>query len=187
MMKKRAFQNCLTRHKDHVYSYTLYMLKNKEDAEDVTQDVFIKLWNYWDRVDKQYVKGWLLKVAYNRCIDLIRQKKTTGEQAKMRNDIEITKLVCEMDSSQNPDAYLNENEMRIVLLKAMEQLPEKTKSMLLMHYFQDLKYETISEIMETSLSSVKVSIFRGKKILRSLLLDYYPERVKGQSDEMVMS
>ena len=183
-MKKNAFQKYLNEHKDRIFSYNYYLLKNREDAEDVTQEVFIRLWNNREKVDKKSMRAWMVRVAHNRCIDLIRQKKAVAGREKISASVEPETLKSEDDSYSNPTLKYELSETHKSLTAAMETLPEKTRSVLLMHYFQDLKYESISKILNTSISSVKVTVHRGKKMLRLALADDYPERVRSQRDEV---
>lgn len=186
-MKKRAYHKVLQEHKDRIYSYAFYFLRNREDAEDVTQEVFIKVWQHWDKIEKQRIAAWLTRVTHNQCVDMTRRKKTGNQHRVIAGDFDLSR-VSDKDSTQsNPESSLEFSEMQATLLEAMKALPEKTQSMLLMHYFQGLKYETIGEILDTKISAVKVAIHRGRKSLKKILAENFPERVGTRENECAMS
>ncbi len=168
--------------RDGIYSYLCYLLKNREDAEDVTQEVFIRLWNHWDRVDQARVKSWLMRVAHNRSIDLIRQKKTVVSQGRIMSPLEYVER--SMSAEGTPETIYENNEKHAAILTALKQLPEKMHSILLMHYFQGMKYKEIGEILNITISDVKVSVHRGKKLLRDSMIMQEANCLMGAHDEV---
>lgn len=174
-MKKIAFKRILRRHKDCVYNYSLYFLQNHEDAEDVTQEVFVKLWQNWDNIDRNKVKAWLMRVAHNMCIDQVRRGKALATNFNTSAPIDLESLPIKSDMNVDPELYYEFTEMQKALLTALNTLPERTKSMLLLHYFQGLKYEAIGEILNTKVGTIKVAIYRGKKMLRKFIETQFQE------------
>ena len=174
MMKMGVFQNLLMEHKDRIYSYALYFLRDRDDAEDVTQDVFIKLWEHKDRIDKQRMVAWMMRVTHNRCIDIIRQRK--GNQRLNGTDGYLERTVADDHPGAHPETVFEASETQRMLLTAMDTLPERTKSMLLLHYFQGMKYEEIGEILDARVSTVKVAVHRGRKALKEVLSDQFSEK-----------
>lgn len=174
-MRRVLFKRFLGEHESRVFGYAFYFLHNREDAEDVTQEVFLRLWRYWDRVDRDRMAAWVMRVTHNCCIDWIRSKKTSVLQQRSRVDVDA--LVSNADGDSDPESQYVLTEEQKVLLDAMETLPEKTKSMLLLHYFQGLKYEEIGEILDTKVSTVKVAVHRGRKVLRDVLREQFPENM----------
>jgi len=179
-MKKTEYQDVLRETRDKVYSYLYYLLKNREDAEDITQEVYIRLWNHWDRVEQPRVHAWLMRVAHNRAIDLIRQHRTANTREKLVSPIEH--IENRLAAEGTPESVLEQNEKQRSLLRAMDQLPEKTKSILLMHYFQGMKYKEIGTSLNMTLSAVKVSVHRGKKLLRDAMLVQKTTVLQGAGD-----
>ena len=183
-MRKGVFQNLLREHKDRVYSYAFYFLRDRDDAEDVTQEVFIKLWEHKERIDQRRLVPWMMRVTHNRCIDMIRQRKGNRRLNGAGGFLEQT--VADADPSAHPGSRLEASETQRLLLEAMDALPERTKSMLLMHYFQGLKYEEIGGILNAKLSTVKVAVHRGRKALKEALSDQFTERAGERSHESAM-
>jgi len=186
-MKKNEFKKILHTNKNRVFSYAFYLLRNREDAEDITQEVFIRLWKNWDSIDRKKVVGWMMRVTHNCCIDLMRQKKASANQLRSAGRVDSESALLKSDTNTDPELQYEFTETQRVLLSAMEALPERTKSMLLLHYFQGLKYEAIGEILNTKVSTVKVAVHRGKKVLRQVLAEQFPERMGKCPNECAMS
>ena len=176
-MKKSAYQKILRDQKDRLYGYALYFLRDREDAEDVVQEVFIKLWQHWDRVDRKHTVAWMMRVAHNQCIDVVRQRKMSATRQNDWNRVEQTAFLADSEGEGHPEAQFELAETQKTLLMALDELPERTKSMMLLHYYQGLKYEEIGKILDAKVSTVKVAVHRGRKALKDILSEQYPERV----------
>ena len=174
-MKKRQYQHIVNEQKDRIFNYAFYHLKNREDAEDVTQDVFIRLWNHWPEIDRNKTTPWLLRVTYNRCIDIVRRRKNYENRMQDSIHQSFENVIADQTRHNRPDAQMEISDTQRTLLKAMDLLPEKTKSILLLHYFEGLQYKTISEILDLNVSAVKTAVHRGKKVLKDNLKTHYPE------------
>ncbi len=175
MMKKASFPKLVQQHKDRVFGYSYYFLRNREDAEDVTQDVFVRLWQHWDEIDQHKIKAWVMQVAHHRCIDFTRKRKRIHEDVYETTSHPGKIAYPPSSAMQNPDEQFELNETQRLLLNVLEGLPERTKSMMLMHYFQDLKFDTIAEILDININTVKVTVHRGRKMLKSAIEREYPE------------
>jgi RNA polymerase sigma-70 factor (ECF subfamily) len=178
MNKKAEFKKLVEQHKDRVYSYAAYMLRNWADAEEVTQTVFLRLWENWERIEKVKLKAWTMRVAHNSCIDHLRKRKVSATRVVQLASDELALLPGGNADRGNPAMEHEQNELRILVLSAMNTLPERTRGMLLLHYFQGMPYEAVGDVMDATLSSVKVTIHRGKKKLREIILERSPEVVE---------
>ncbi len=173
-----TFEKILAEHRDRVFSYAFYVLGNRQDAEDVTQDVFIRLWRNLGDIDLSRRKSWIMSVAHNRCIDLARSRKRTVHR---REDPDM--LATDTDSApvsleMNPGLRSESRETRRLLLQALRKLPVRSRSMLVMHYYQGLKYRTIGEMLDLNINTVKVEVHRARKELRKILAGDFPERAE---------
>ena len=174
-MKKASFPKIVQQHKDRVFGYSYYFLRNREDAEDVTQDVFVRLWQHWDNIDKNKIRAWVMQVAHHRCIDFTRKRKRIYQDA-YKTASNPNGLVHQLSTEmQDPNEQFELNETQRLLLHVLEGLPERTKSMMLMHYFQDLKFETIADILDVNINTVKVTVHRGRKMVKEVIEKKYPE------------
>ncbi|MBN1892914.1 RNA polymerase sigma factor [bacterium] len=175
-MDHGTFKKFVQTHKNAVFSYATYLVRNRQDAEDITQDVFVKLWQNMDKIDKNKTKAWIMRVAHNLCIDQIRRNKSLRSgPSEEGNQAVFVQNPGFHDA--DPEGYMEFREMQKEILEALARLPEKTRCVLLMHYFQDLKLDTISDIMNENLNTVKVTLHRGRKLLHAELKSRYPDRV----------
>ncbi len=175
-MKDRIFKNLLKEHKNRVYSYALYFLHNREDAEDITQEVFIRVWKYQDRIRGKTVVPWLMKVTHNCCIDCIRKRKSERRNNYTESMDEFDTISSDLDNYSSPESSYELSEMQKELLNALQTLPDKTRSMILLHYFQGMRFDEIGEIFGTKSGTVKVAVHRGRKMLREILKEQFVEK-----------
>jgi len=173
MMKRYAYRHFLSQTQDRVFSYASYMLRNREDAEDVTQEVFVKMWKHWDTIRKEKRDSWILRVTHNECIDLLRRKSSPQRAWTTLDDAVNNRIVAL--SSISPEQELESGEMQKAILASLAGLPDKMQSMMLLHYYQGVRFEEIAEILGMSLSAVKTGMHRARKQLRGVLEKRYPE------------
>jgi len=162
------FKEILRLHRDRVFSYALYYLRDRDDAEDVTQDAFLRLWQKRREVDPQRTEAWLVRVAHNLCIDRTRRLKTVRKRLG-NPDQRIVADIPATGGGSAPDHRLQRDQTRAVLLEAMAGLKEETRSALIMHYFQGLKLDEVADILGKKTSTVKVQLHRARRALRRVL------------------
>jgi RNA polymerase sigma-70 factor, ECF subfamily len=172
-MDHAAFQKLLKKHQDDVFSHAYYFLRNREDAEDVAQEVFVKLWKYGSAVDEAKAGAWLMRVTHNQCIDCHRRRSKVRNAAGAGRDGSPANRIAD-ENSADPETEFELTQKQQALLSAVQNLPETPRSLLLLHYFQDLSLESIGEIMGMSTGSVKVAIHRGRKRLKEVLAGQNP-------------
>lgn len=178
-MKKKIFKNFLNQHKNSIFSYAIYLLHNKEDAEDVIQEVFIKLWKNWNRIQPGKHFSWIMKVTHNCCIDKIRKRKNFQFSDQPVDSLDMSNSNDYSNVILNPEKQYAIIEKQEMLYSALKKLPEKQKNILLMHYFLDMKIKTISETLDIKESTIKVTLFRSRKTLRTLLTDKFYKKIGG--------
>jgi RNA polymerase sigma-70 factor (ECF subfamily) len=156
------FSYLVERHKDVVFSIALKVLKNRNDAEEMAQETFIKAYNSLGsfRGNAQF-STWLYRIAYNNCISEIRKRKITFASTD-----EV--VVAEETEEMNFDGMKEENRARAVK-EAMEKLPEEEYTILLLYYFEEKTVDEICEITRLSESNVKIKLFRARKKMNSIL------------------
>jgi RNA polymerase sigma-70 factor (ECF subfamily) len=167
-MTNAQFQNTLAMHKDRVFRYVFYFVKNREDAEDVTQDVFCRLWINRDSIQKDKTGTWLMRVAHNVSLDCVRKKdrKIASLDDPAYRKVQVPSV---SGSEGNPEKHLERNENQSAVLSALDKLPDRTRCMLLLHYFEEMTYEEIGTIMDATVTAVKVNVHRGRKQMKSLM------------------
>jgi RNA polymerase sigma-70 factor (ECF subfamily) len=168
-MKRQLYQELLVGHRDRIYSQALYSLRNTHDAEDVTQEAFLKLWDHYGDIDPAKVEGWLLRVTHNLCIDQARRRKALANNFGHPDPDAVDSLVAPQGALVDPDAGLLLDERQQALLDALATLTTETRSVMLMHYFQEMKLQDIGDELGKSVSALKVQIHRARRSLRLVL------------------
>ena len=172
-MKKTKFKIYISLYKDIIYNQAYYFTKSTEDAQDITQDVLIKLWYNLDDVARKSAKAWLLRVTKNLCIDRSRQKRELLASAVAVNFDGGEFQLEQEDYGLNPEQEIINLDSRERIMNAIHQLPEKIRNVVIMREIQDLKYEDIAAALEIPINSVKVYLFRGRKLLFEHLKPFY--------------
>lgn len=168
-MKRQIYTELLASHKDRIYSHALYSLRDAHDAEDVTQEVFLKLWDRYEEIDPEKIGGWLTRVTHNLCIDQSRRRKAQRNNFGQPDHEAVDRLVAGAGSLGDPEHNLRLGQRQKALLDALETLTPETRSVMIMHYFQDMKLHEIGAALDKSVSALKVQIHRARKSLRLVL------------------
>ncbi len=157
---RALYQQAIDQHRHRVFSFAHYSLRVREDAEDVTQDVFIKLWQHWKKIDHEKLGAWLMRVAHNSVIDHIRKQRP--QQANLDRFAEVEDQV----GDENEAASLDQDKFKKRVQTAIQALDDPFRSIVIMRDIQGLSYEEIQGSLELSASQVKVYLHRGRRKLR---------------------
>jgi RNA polymerase sigma factor (sigma-70 family) len=155
-MTEREYNECVTTYADNVYRFILKNLRHEEDARDVVQTAFEKMWRNKDNVDAEKSKSYLFTVAYHQMIDHIRKVK----RIQLREDFNE-----EMKVQDRPV-----NNLKKILDEAINRLSETQKSLVLLKDYEGYSYEEIGEIMNLNPSQVKVYLHRARVQLKEYLV-----------------
>jgi RNA polymerase sigma-70 factor (ECF subfamily) len=157
------------------------MVRDRELAEDLSQDVFVRTFNNLDRYDRSYrFSSWLFKIAYNLTVDHLRKRELPvisvhgAPDALTPERQEATSLSLESDE-EAPDDRLVAKELAGELEEAIAGLREDYRTAILLRHVEGRPYEEISEIMGIPLGTVKTYIFRARRELRAVLSESYGE------------
>lgn len=165
-MEKGEFQELVRQHRDRVFTLAYYSLRNREDAEDVTQEVLIRLWNHWRRLDGDHLKAWLVRVTKNACVDAVRRRQTRRRHEKAGDDEELERTP---GSQATPERAAESAAFRRRLSEALAELPEPYRGIVILREVQGLAYDEIAAAVDKPLNTVKVYLHRGRKMLREQL------------------
>ena len=155
-MTEREYNECVTTYADNVYRFILKNLRHEEDARDVVQTAFEKMWRNKDEVDAQKSKSYLFTVAYHQMIDHIRKVKRIQLREEFSDEMKV----------QNRPA----NNMKKVLEDALSRLSEIQRSLVLLKDYEGYSYEEIGKITGLNQSQVKVYLHRARLQLREYLV-----------------
>ena len=157
--------NLLVRaYQQRVYSHVRKMVIDHDDADDVTQEVFIKIHKYIGnfREDSQLFT-WIYKIATNECLSFLQRKKR-------RFFLPIGDVTGELSAKLDSQPGLSGDEIQLKLQKALLQLPDKQRLVFNMKYYEDLTYEQISEITNTSVGALKASYHHAVKKIEEFVI-----------------
>lgn len=156
-MTEQDYNNCVEEHSNGVYRFIVKNIRSTQDAEDIVQSAFEKLWVNRERVTPLKAKSYLFTVAYHQMIDVIRKenkKPTTNEF------MEVDQVTHQTNS-----------ELKQNLLSAVNLLNPTQKSLVLLKDYEGYSYQEIGEIMNLSESQVKVYLHRARLFLKTKLLE----------------
>jgi RNA polymerase sigma factor (sigma-70 family) len=170
-----AFRQIVETRKSLVYNTVLGLLQNPEDAEDVTQEVFIKVYEVIHQFKgESSFSTWLYRIAVTKSLELIRKGKRKkrfafitslfGENNEIRHD---------PPNDIHPGVIMENREHASKLFEAIRQLPENQRVAFTLHKVEGVPYQEISEIMQLSVSAIESLIHRAKTNLKKILKDYY--------------
>ncbi len=155
-MTAREYNICVTRYADNVYRFILKNLGHEEDARDVVQSAFEKLWLNKDNVENERSKSYLFTIAYNQMIDHIRKHKRVHLRDEFREEARI------LNQPQH--------NMKKVLDEALARLSETARSLVLLKDYEGYTYEEIAAITGLNDSQVKVYLHRARLQLKNYLV-----------------
>lgn len=146
------------------------------DAEDVTQDVLIKIWNNLDSFKIAAAKTWIMKTTHNQCIDCLR-KRSKETQRDLLFDEELYESPGNETYLVNPMYKTHVTIMADKIKEAIQRLPENMRSIFILFEIHGLKYKEISKSLNIPMNSVKVYLMRARKKLQEELKDYKSQEV----------
>ncbi len=159
----KAFEVLVNTYKERLYWHIRRIVLNHDDTDDVLQNTFIKVFRNIDSFkgdSKLY--SWMYRIATNEALSFLKSK---SQKFKINNEKLMTKAVEDLRA----DVYFEGDEIQLKLQMAIATLPEKQKLIFNMKYFQEMKYEEISEILETSLGGLKASYHLASKKIEAFL------------------
>jgi len=170
-MEKETYIKLLEEHRDCIYSLAVYSLRDADDASDITQETFLRLWRYNGELGSRQAKAWLMRVCHNLCIDQARRRKTVRTYFGVPDHEAVETLTSNGNNSEDPEANLQQHQQQQALLNSMAILPAETRSIMMLHYFQDLKIQEIAGLLGLKASTIKVRLHRARHSLKKHLSD----------------
>jgi RNA polymerase sigma-70 factor (ECF subfamily) len=172
---EKAYRELLGRYQRPVFSLIYRMVRDREQAEDLAQETFVRVFNNIDRYDPAYkFSSWIFKIATNLTIDSIRRKEVPtvsldgSRFATSAEDIAATAITVE-SGDENPEELLEARELGAEIEVAIGKLRPEYRQAIVLRHIEDLPYEEIAQIMALPLGTVKTYIHRGRKELQEML------------------
>ncbi len=166
-----AFKFLVDTYQDRVYNTALGIVHNAEDAEDVAQEVFIQVYRSIQNFKgESKLSTWMYRIATTRALDLLRSRKSKKRFGLLQRLFgEGNEPMYELPDFNHPGVALDRKENAARLFKAIGQLPENQRIAFTLHKMEDLSYQEISEVMQSSVPAVESLMHRAKQNLRKLL------------------
>ncbi len=169
-----AFEMLIKGHEKKAFNIAYRFLKNPEDAEDITQEAFIRAFNNIKKFKGQSsFSTWLYRIITNTCIDFVRtrqNKLTESIDKSVQYNGDEMELQIPTDKN-NPETILEQNEITGLMQKMLNKLPDDQKLALILRDIQGFSYDEISQITDVSLGTVKSRINRARLALKELILE----------------
>lgn len=163
--RNEAFNLLLTKYQQKIYWHIRRLVIDHDDTDDLVQEVFVKVWKNLSafRHDAQ-LYTWIYRIATNESITFLNKKK-------QRNNTPLDEVAPELAETLTASSYFNGDKLQMKLQQALLTLPEKQRLIFNMKYFDDLKYDEISEITGTSVGALKASFHIAVKKIEVFMLN----------------
>ena len=158
-MNRREYNIAVKEYSGRLFGFSLKYLQNSEDASDIVQDVFEKLWKNRKKVEPAKVKSWLFTCAHNAMINFMKKKSRMTYSDDMSQ------------TEEGEDSHSRAYEMKEIIEKSLAQLPPVQKSIILLRDLEGYNYKEIGEILELTEAQVKVYLFRARNKIKKQLKD----------------
>ena len=163
--KEQAYTSIVRKYQERLYWHIRRMVVEHEDANDVLQNVFIRVWNGLEnfREDSQ-LYTWLYRIATNECLTFL-------EQQKKRSSVSLDEIDTALENKIKADKDFDANKLEWKLQLAIQQLPEKQRIVFTLRYYDEMPYEEMSRVLETSEGALKASYHHAVKKIEDYILN----------------
>jgi RNA polymerase sigma factor (sigma-70 family) len=164
--KERAFTALIKKYQERLYWHVRRMVITHDDANDVLQNVFVKVWNALEnfREDSQ-LYTWLYRIATNECLTFLEQQKRHGS-------VSMDEVEAGLSNKIKADDGFDANKLEWKLQLAIQHLPEKQRIVFNLRYYDEMPYEEMSRVLETSEGALKASYHHAAKKIEDFILNH---------------
>src|SRR5882757_9677886 len=168
-----AFEELVARHRDKIYARALSMMRNEEEAIDLSQEAWVKGWQRLKQFQGESGFGtWMTRIVINLCLDQLRKQKRQRTESIEAMDEESGGVERHMPVvTVNPTAGLERQELRQRINKALGQLSHEHRTVLVLHEFEEMEYKEIAKAMECSIGTVMSRLFYARRKMAAILTD----------------
>ncbi len=163
-MTDDGFERVVHEHKDRVHGYAFWMLRDRDEARDVSQEVLVRLWQHRERVPGEAIRAWLLRTTHHLCVDRLRRRA-------VRSGPSLEDLAPTLhDGTPGPDRSAASEELGRRIGEALQALSPRDRAIVLMREVQGMAYEEIAQVLDLPLGTLKASLHRARERLRRDLM-----------------
>ena len=177
----QAYANLVTKYQNYVFTILIRMLKNREEAEEVAQDTFVKAFEALStfRGESKF-SSWLYSIAYRKALDTIRKNK----RFKTTECIEEYAKI-DFRETENALTYLEDKERKDFIENCIMQLPEDNAAIITLYYFDELSVKEIAVITKLTEDNIKIKLYRSRKQLFTLLKEYIQPEIANTNGKAI--
>ena len=175
-----AFEELVARHRDKIYARAFSMLRNEDDATDLSQEAWVKGWQRLHQFQGEAsFATWMTRIVINLCLDQLRKLKRARTDSIDQMDDETGGVERQMPIiNPNPTERLERGELRQRIDRALNQLSHEHRTVLVLHEFEELEYKAIAKKMGCSIGTVMSRLFYARRKMASLLAGLKREELK---------
>jgi len=164
--KEKAFTAIIKKYQEKLYWHVRRMVVEHEDANDVLQNIFIRVWNGLEnfREDAQ-LYTWLYRIATNECLSFL-------EQQKKKSTLPLSEMESGLSNKIQADKHFDPNKLEWKLQLAIQQLPEKQRVVFSLRYYDEMPYEEMSRVLDTSEGALKASYHHAVKKIEDYIVNH---------------
>ena len=168
--KERAFTDIVKKYQEKLYWHIRRMVVNHDDADDVLQNVFLKMWNALDRFrEDSRLYTWLYRIATNESLSFLEQQKRKYAALSMDDEESSTAYTA---SQIRGESNFDMQKLEWKLQLAIQQLPDKQRVVFNLRYYDEMPYEQMSEVLQTSEGALKASYHHAAKKIEAFMLNH---------------
>src|SRR5881296_943491 len=169
-----AFEELVARHRDKIYARAYSMMRNEDEAIDLSQEAWVKGWQRLKQFQGESSFGtWLTRIVINLCLDQLRKQKRQRTESIEAMDEESGGVERQMPIvTVNPTAGLERGELRQRIDRALGQLSYEHRTVLILHEFEELEYKEIAKRMACSIGTVMSRLFYARRKMANLMAGY---------------
>jgi RNA polymerase sigma factor (sigma-70 family) len=173
--KKQAYAILVERYQNYVFTLVMRYIKNREEAEEVAQDVFVKAYRYLaDFRGQSKFSTWLYTIVNTTCISFLRKNK---EQVVLIEEEQMHNLTNRLNMSDKPSDYSERRSEKQMMEQAIKQLPELDGQIITLFYQHEQSLEEIGAVVGLTANNIKIRLFRARQKLKEILQQEYKQEV----------
>ncbi len=167
----KAFEELVARHRDKIYARAFSMMRNEDEALDLSQEAWVKAWQRLKQFQGESSFGtWMTRIVINLCLDQLRKQKRQRTDSIEEMDEESGGVERHMPVlTVNPTAGLEREELRRRIDAALSQLSHEHRTVLILHQFEEMEYKEIAKVMGCSIGTVMSRLFYARRKMAALL------------------
>jgi RNA polymerase sigma-70 factor (ECF subfamily) len=176
----RAFEELVARHRDKIYARAFSMMRNEDEATDLSQEAWVKSWQRLKQFQGDSSFGtWMTRIVINLCLDQLRRRKRQRTESIEEMSEESGGVERQMPVvNPNPTERLERGELRKKIDQALSQLSHEHRTALVLHEFEDMEYKEIARTMGCSIGTVMSRLFYARRKMAVLLANLKTEEFK---------